>query len=61
MQQGGSVPPAPSSRLSPLSHEPAGFYNVDIPMDSTKDVKKKEKELKAMEPETNKREKCFIQ
>ncbi|XP_048538483.1 uncharacterized protein LOC125517330 isoform X2 [Triticum urartu] len=33
---GGSVPPAPSSRLSPLSHEPAGFYNVDIPMDSTK-------------------------
>ncbi|EMS56170.1 Secretory carrier-associated membrane protein 3 [Triticum urartu] len=34
--KGGSVPPAPSSRLSPLSHEPAGFYNVDIPMDSTK-------------------------
>jgi hypothetical protein len=34
--QGGSVPPASNSRLSPLSHEPAGFYNVDIPMDSTK-------------------------
>ncbi|VAH20862.1 unnamed protein product [Triticum turgidum subsp. durum] len=54
---GGSVPPASNSRLSPLSHEPAGFYNVDIPMDSTKDVKKKEKELQAMEAELNKREK----
>ncbi|XP_037466519.1 uncharacterized protein LOC119338330 [Triticum dicoccoides] len=54
---GGSVPPASNSRLSPLPHEPAGLYNVDIPMDSTKDVKRKEKELKAMEPEPNKREK----
>ncbi|CAL5095684.1 unnamed protein product [Urochloa decumbens] len=50
---GGSVPPATNSRLSPLSHEPADFYNVDIPLDSTK---KKEKELQAMEAELNKRE-----
>jgi hypothetical protein len=34
--QGGSVPPATSSRLSPLSHEPADFYNVDIPLESSK-------------------------
>nr|CAB3464794.1 unnamed protein product [Digitaria exilis] len=53
---GGSVPPATNSRLSPLSHEPADFYNVDIPFDSTKDLKKKEKELQAMEAELNKRE-----
>ncbi|GJM88996.1 hypothetical protein PR202_ga05589 [Eleusine coracana subsp. coracana] len=53
---GGSVPPATNSRLSPLSHEPADFYNVDIPLDSTKDLKKKEKELQAMEAELNKRE-----
>ncbi|WVZ99133.1 hypothetical protein U9M48_044480 [Paspalum notatum var. saurae] len=53
---GGSVPPATNSRLSPLSHEPADFYNVDIPLDSSKDLKKKEKELQAMEAELNKRE-----
>uniref|UniRef100_A0A0E0L4E0 Secretory carrier-associated membrane protein n=1 Tax=Oryza punctata TaxID=4537 RepID=A0A0E0L4E0_ORYPU len=53
---GGSVPPANNSRLPPLSHEPADFYNVDIPLDSTKDLKKKEKELQAMEAELNKRE-----
>lgn len=39
--QGGSVPPASNSRMPPLPHEPAGFYNdrgatVDIPLDSTK-------------------------
>ncbi|AQK94626.1 Secretory carrier-associated membrane protein 3 [Zea mays] len=54
--RGGSVPPATNSRLSPLSHEPADFYNVDIPLESSKDLKKKEKELQAMEAELNKRE-----
>ena len=39
--QGGGVPPASNSRMPPLSHEPAGFYNdrgatVDIPLDSSK-------------------------
>jgi len=39
--QGGSVPPASNSRMPPLPHEPAGFYNdrgasVDIPLDSAK-------------------------
>jgi hypothetical protein len=39
--QGGNVPPASNSRMPPLSHEPAGFYNdhsatVDIPLESTK-------------------------
>uniref|UniRef100_A0A0E0C350 Secretory carrier-associated membrane protein n=1 Tax=Oryza meridionalis TaxID=40149 RepID=A0A0E0C350_9ORYZ len=57
---GGSVPPASNSRMPPLPHEP-GFYNdrgttVDIPLDSTKDMKKKEKELQAKEAELNKRE-----
>lgn len=36
--QAGSVPPATKSRLSPLPHEPADFYDrgapVDIPLDS---------------------------
>ncbi|KAK8453810.1 hypothetical protein SEVIR_5G344500v4 [Setaria viridis] len=58
---GGSVPPASNSRMPPLPHEPAGFYNdrgatVDIPLDSTKDMNKKEKELQAKEAELNKRE-----
>ncbi|GJN14866.1 hypothetical protein PR202_gb01733 [Eleusine coracana subsp. coracana] len=61
---GGSVPPATNSRLSPLSHEPADFYNVDIPLIQQRvkttlsffDLKKKEKELQAMETELNKRE-----
>ncbi|AQK87042.1 Secretory carrier-associated membrane protein 3 [Zea mays] len=57
---GGSVPPATNSRLSPLSHEPADFYNVDIPLDSSKDLKKKEKELQAMEAELNKRERGYF-
>jgi hypothetical protein len=47
--------------MPPLSHEPAGFYNdhsatVDIPLESTKDLSKKEKELQAKEAELNKRE-----
>ncbi|KAG8068123.1 hypothetical protein GUJ93_ZPchr0005g14394 [Zizania palustris] len=53
---GGRVPPASNSGLPPVSHEPADFYNVDIPLDSSKDLKKKEKELQAMEAELNKRE-----
>ncbi|KAJ6829325.1 secretory carrier-associated membrane protein 2-like [Iris pallida] len=60
--QPGSVPVASNSRLSPLPHEPADFYNdrgatIDIPLDSSKDLKKKEKELQAKEAELNKREK----
>ncbi|XP_058084001.1 secretory carrier-associated membrane protein 3-like [Magnolia sinica] len=58
----GSVPPAANSRLSPLPPEPADFNydrgsaNIDIPLDTTKDLKKKEKELKTKEAELNKRE-----
>ncbi|PIA25990.1 hypothetical protein AQUCO_10200040v1 [Aquilegia coerulea] len=57
----GSVPPAANSRLSPLPHEPAGFNydrgaTIDIPLDSAKDLKKKEKELQAKEAELKKRE-----
>ncbi|KAJ0983668.1 hypothetical protein J5N97_011964 [Dioscorea zingiberensis] len=57
----GSVPPASNSRLSPLPPEPADFYNdrsatIDIPLDSSKDLKKKEKELQAKEAELKKRE-----
>ncbi|KAK3008758.1 hypothetical protein RJ639_013618, partial [Escallonia herrerae] len=54
----GSVPPA-TSRLSPLPHEPADSYRgatVDIPLDSAKDLKVKEKELQAKEAELRKRE-----
>ncbi|KAL6538249.1 Secretory carrier-associated membrane protein 3 [Orobanche gracilis] len=53
-----SVPPA-NSRLSPLPHEPADYDRgdtVDIPLDSGKDLKKKEKELLAKEAELKKRE-----
>ncbi|KAK8618376.1 hypothetical protein V6N13_132369 [Hibiscus sabdariffa] len=59
-----SVPPASNSRLSPLSHEPAGFNydreaTIDIPLDTAsgsggsryQDLKKKEKELQAKEAE----------
>lgn len=57
----GSVPPAANSRLSPLPPEPADFYNdhgptIDIPLDNSKDLKKKEKELQAKEAELKKRE-----
>ncbi|XP_077254085.1 secretory carrier-associated membrane protein 1-like isoform X2 [Tasmannia lanceolata] len=56
----GSVPAA-NSRLSPLPPEPADFNydrgaTVDIPLDTTKDLKKKEKELQAKEAELKKRE-----
>ncbi|KAK9285124.1 hypothetical protein L1049_024309 [Liquidambar formosana] len=61
MTNPGSVPPAASSRLSPLPPEPAGFNydrgaTVDIPLDSGKDIKMKEKELQAKEAELRKRE-----
>ncbi|OVA13917.1 SCAMP [Macleaya cordata] len=60
----GSVPAATNSRLSPLPPEPADFYNpgatMDIPLESTKDLKKKEKELQAKEAELKKREQSTI-
>lgn len=63
MTNPGSVPPASNSRLSPLPPEPADFYNptatVDIPLDSGKDLKKKEKELQAKEAELRKREEAL--
>ncbi|VAH80303.1 unnamed protein product [Triticum turgidum subsp. durum] len=45
--QGGGVPPASNSRMPPLPHEPAGFYNdraatVDIPLGSSKELKRRE-------------------
>ncbi|KAJ4789638.1 Secretory carrier-associated membrane protein [Rhynchospora pubera] len=54
--------PSPTARLSPLPPEPAGFYNdhgptVDIPLESSQDIKSKERELKAKEAELNRREK----
>ncbi|KAL5678079.1 hypothetical protein ACJX0J_014210, partial [Zea mays] len=53
-----NVPPTSNSRLSPLPPEPADFSaTVDIPLDSSKDLKKREKELQAREAELNKREK----
>ncbi|KAK8930979.1 Secretory carrier-associated membrane protein 2 [Platanthera zijinensis] len=56
-----TVPPASNSRLSPLPPEPAGFFNdrgatVDIPLDSTRDLRKKEKDLQAKEAELRRRE-----
>ncbi|XP_074569768.1 secretory carrier-associated membrane protein 4-like [Curcuma longa] len=56
-----TAPPL-SSRLSPLPPEPADFYNdfgttVDIPLDTSSDLNKKEKDLRAKEAELNKREK----
>ncbi|KAJ9566031.1 hypothetical protein OSB04_001997 [Centaurea solstitialis] len=55
-----SVPSAANSRLSPLPHEPADFYDrsapVDIPLDSAADLKKKERELQSREADLRKRE-----
>ncbi|EPS71892.1 secretory carrier membrane protein, partial [Genlisea aurea] len=52
--------PATNSRLAPLPPEPADFYNptatVDIPLDSTSDLRKKERELQAKEAELKRRE-----
>ncbi|KAL5157229.1 Secretory carrier-associated membrane protein 3 [Glycine soja] len=57
----GSVAPATNSRLSPLNPEPADYNygfgaTVDIPLDPSTDLKKKEKELQAKEAELRKRE-----
>ncbi|KAG5561511.1 hypothetical protein RHGRI_004527 [Rhododendron griersonianum] len=51
----------PTSRLSPLPPEPAGFnYDrdapIDIPLDTSTDLKKKERELRAKEIELTRRE-----
>ncbi|KAF2303424.1 hypothetical protein GH714_018187 [Hevea brasiliensis] len=56
-----SAPPASNSRLSPLPPEPADFgydygATVDIPIDSTTDLKKKERQLQAKEAELRRRE-----
>ncbi|XP_058209018.1 secretory carrier-associated membrane protein 1-like isoform X1 [Rhododendron vialii] len=51
--------PAATSRLSPLPPEPAGYdrgATVDIPLDSAKDLRTREKELQAKEAELKKRE-----
>ncbi|PKA47902.1 Secretory carrier-associated membrane protein 2 [Apostasia shenzhenica] len=60
----GTVPPASNSRLSPFPPESFDFYNdrataVDVPLDSSKDLKKKEKKLQAKEAELNRREQVF--
>ncbi|XP_024018891.1 secretory carrier-associated membrane protein 3 [Morus notabilis] len=57
----GGVAPAKDSRLSPLPPEPVDFNygrgaTIDIPMDSTADLRKKEKELQAKEAELRRRE-----
>lgn len=59
--QSRPTPPS-NTRLSPLPPEPADFYNdfsspVDIPMDTSKDMKTREKELLAKEAELSRREK----
>ncbi|XP_061346713.1 secretory carrier-associated membrane protein 1 isoform X2 [Gastrolobium bilobum] len=52
----GSLPPA-TSKLSPLPPEPYDRgATVDIPLDSSKDIKAKEKELQAREAELKRRE-----
>ncbi|KAJ9170999.1 hypothetical protein P3X46_019054 [Hevea brasiliensis] len=56
MTNPGSVPPA-TSRLSPLPPEPYDRgATVDIPLDSGKDLKSKERELQVKEAELKKRE-----
>ncbi|XP_057738791.1 secretory carrier-associated membrane protein-like isoform X2 [Arachis stenosperma] len=56
----GSVAPATNSRLKPLNPEPADYNyfgaTVDIPLDASTDLKKKEKELQAKEAELRRRE-----
>ncbi|XP_019412917.1 PREDICTED: secretory carrier-associated membrane protein 1-like isoform X1 [Lupinus angustifolius] len=49
--------PSTTSSLSPLPHEPYDRgATIDIPLDSAKDVKAKEKELQAKEAELKRRE-----
>ncbi|AES63726.1 Secretory carrier-associated membrane protein [Medicago truncatula] len=57
----GGVAPATNSRPAPLNPERAGYnygfgQTVDIPLDASTDVKKKERELQAKEAELRKRE-----
>ncbi|KAK7327947.1 hypothetical protein VNO77_22040 [Canavalia gladiata] len=57
----GSVAPATNSRLAPLNPEPVDYNygfgaTVDIPLDPSTDLKKKEKELQAKETELRRRE-----
>ncbi|KAL6538649.1 Secretory carrier-associated membrane protein 2 [Orobanche gracilis] len=56
----GSVRPVTNSRLSPLPSEPAVSYkstaSIDIPLNSSGDLKKKERELQAKEAELKRRE-----
>ncbi|KAL1327076.1 hypothetical protein HN51_037177 [Arachis hypogaea] len=57
----GTVAPATNSRLPPLKPEPADYNygfgaTVDIPLDSSTDMKKKEKELQSKEAELRRRE-----
>ncbi|MCH81475.1 secretory carrier-associated membrane protein, partial [Trifolium medium] len=53
---------ATNSRLAPLKPEPAGYNNygfgetVDIPLDSSTDLKKREKELQSREADIRRRE-----
>ncbi|XP_057455466.1 secretory carrier-associated membrane protein 1-like [Lotus japonicus] len=52
----GSVPPA-TSKLKPLPPEPYDRgATIDIPLDTSKDIKAKEKELQAREAELKRRE-----
>ncbi|XP_061363065.1 secretory carrier-associated membrane protein-like isoform X2 [Gastrolobium bilobum] len=58
----GRFAPATNSRLAPLNPEPADYNygfgaTVDIPLDASTDLKKKEKELQAKEAELKRREK----
>ncbi|KAL9274436.1 Secretory carrier-associated membrane protein 1-like protein [Drosera capensis] len=58
-QNPGAVPPVSNSTLSPLPPEPAEYdrgATIDIPLDSVKDISKKEKELQAKEAELKRRE-----
>ncbi|CAM8941504.1 unnamed protein product [Rhodiola kirilowii] len=58
-QNNANVPPAQSSKLTPLPHEPYDRgATVDIPLGSgsTKDLKALEKELQAKEAELKKKE-----
>ncbi|KAK7246575.1 hypothetical protein RIF29_41444 [Crotalaria pallida] len=57
----GSVARGTNSRLAPLNPEPVDYNygfgaTVDIPLDPTTDLKKKEKELQAKEAELRRRE-----
>ncbi|RDX97380.1 Secretory carrier-associated membrane protein 3 [Mucuna pruriens] len=57
----GSVAPATNSRLPPLKPEPVDYNygfgaTVDIPLESSTDLKKKEKELQSKEADLRRRE-----